>query len=615
MIYILLIPHLILLFHPDIVSAAFALFLYLAAGISASKFSLKKNTADFFRIRHPLASSVLSLLLGSVFYLWNRYLPLFAVMESLPAMPAKRICGILAAFLTVLSLFGTDALVSLSERRNILKSRLSESAAEYIYTAIVSAGIMTLVSRCSPFYAFNDWVDPHTMFTVGKGILHGMLPYRDVFEQKGPLLLLLHAAGALISDTSFLGIWIIEIISCFFFLLFSLQILKILMGREALAVLPVLALITFTSLSFEQGDSAEEYCLPMLTYALTAGHRALREHRLPTRREWILIGVTSGCVLWMKFSMLGFYIGWIIALFIFSHKQKGLPELLRGIGLVAAGVLIISAPILIWFMADRGLSYLFDVYFYDNMFRYPKTADLYGHLALHRNLINGLLNFIVFSTPVFILSLIGLIASGKREERHVYHLVLYSYLGLFLFIYFSGRFYTYYSLIFGAFAPFGFPPLAAAGDKILKKFRCHPETNTIRALSFCLCVLGAFIFSGNMRSLAFEKEDYPQYQAKDLIEASGIEAPTLLNYGFLDMGVNMTAHMLPNQRFFCSFNLPLPAIAEEQNACLANGSTDFVLSYILEIDSPNYRLLRKFPAGFNLGRLFTPTYNLYQKIK
>ncbi len=613
MVFLLLIPHLILLSGPDIISAAAALFVYLCAGLCTARFGTKKTTESFFRINNPLSSSALSLLLASLFYLRNRSLPVFAAAESIPQMPAGRICGILAACLAVLSLFGSDAAVSALKQHIPLKPRFPESAGETAYLLLTSAGIMTLVSKCSPFYAFNDWVDPHTMFTVGKGIIHGMLPYRDVFEQKGPLLLLLHAGAVLISDNSFLGVWILEIISCFFFLLFSLQILKIRMGKKALPVIPLLALIVFTSLSFEQGDSAEELCLPLLACGLAAGYRALRENRLPERHEWVLVGVTSGCVLWTKFSMLGFYIGWILALLLFAHKTGKKPELLRGIGWIAAGTIAVSLPILIWFAAERGLFDLFEVYFYDNMFLYPKTADLYGRLALGRNLGNGLLNYIVFSTPVFIISVIGLIRLRREESRDVFRFVLYSYLGLFLFIYFSGRFYTYYSLIFGVFALFGLLPLSAAAEKIFGRGKFIPESGTLMAVLLCLCILGSFICSGNMRSLAFGKEDYPQYRAKSLIESTGIRNPTLLNYGFLDMGVNMTAHMLPNQRFFCSFNLPLETIAREQDACLEAGCTDFVLTFMLRIDSPNYTLMEKIPANYSIGSLLRPTYNLYRK--
>ncbi len=41
----------------------------------------------------------------------------------------------------------------------------------------------------------------------------GLVPYRDLFEQKGPLVYALHALASLISRQTFLGVYLLEIIS------------------------------------------------------------------------------------------------------------------------------------------------------------------------------------------------------------------------------------------------------------------------------------------------------------------------------------------------------------------------------------------------------------------
>ena len=79
------------------------------------------------------------------------------------------------------------------------------------------------------------------------------------------------------------------------------------------------------------------------------------------------------------------------------------------------------------------------------------------------------------------------------------------------------------------------------------------------------------------------------------------------------MGVNTVAGLLPNQRFFCGFNLPLMDIAEEQNSCLRTGCTDYALTFMRSIDYPMYELVEKFPANYSFFGI-TPTYNLYRLI-
>ena len=613
MIFLLLLPHLLLISGPGRISAAAALAVYLVTGIAVMRRQKGHEPRPLLPFRYPIITAFVTLALGALFYLRWQNADIFLSWESLPGMPAKRICGILAAFLCIPALFGTDHLITILGTWINGDSEGSDSKFETVYVGLTAAVMMTLASKCSPFYAFNDWVDPHTMFTVGKSILSGMVHYRDVYEQKGPLLLLLHSLGSLISFDTLTGMWILEIISCFFFLYFAYRIMRIRFSQESLLLIPVLALIVYTALSFDQGDSAEEYCLPLIMYALWVGYHRIKKNMLPKTREWILIGVTSGCMFWMKYSMLGFYLGWFLAIYLFARERSQRLETLKGIGWIAVGVTCVSAPILLWFALAGGLSDLFTVYFYQNIVLYPKTADLYGHFAVFRNLFSGFLNMAVFSTSSVISLIIGVLWCKSQENKHLFRLVHWTFVLMYLLIYFTGRFYSYYPMIFGAFVVFGLIGLADIYEREVKiRFLHRYDVNAAMSVSLCACVLGMFVFAGNMRSLAFEKSDYPQFQIRDHIKSAGIENPTLMNYGFLDMGVNTVAGLLPNQRFFCGFNLPLKDIDAEQNACLENGCVDYVLIFMRTIDSPNYELVEKYPANYSFAGI-QPTYNLYQK--
>ena len=610
MIWMILLPAAILFSGPGPVSAVICAVVWL--GICLFLTSRKDGLKPLSEIRYPNLSLSAALSGGICFYLrWNR-VPLFASLENLPLFPAKRICGLASVLLALLSVFGIDLLISLLSGKIPFGSFLKTEQADMVTTGIFSASLITLVSSCSPLYAFNDWVDPHTMFTVGKGILGGMLPYRDIFEQKGPLILLLHALAARISWNDLTGVWILEIICCFFFLELSRRLLSIRFGRKALLWIPLTGLAVYTTLAFERGDSAEELCLPFLAYALLTGLRIVSREKDIPRRDWFLIGVTSGCVLWTKYSMLGFYPGWFLALFLFFREENRLRELRGGFLRILAGLGAVSLPILLFFTVRGGLADFFRVYFYENIFLYPKTMDVYGHNAIGRNLLNGMLNFLVFNTPAFLASAAGIIYAGKREDRAVFRYVLFAFLGLFLVSYFPGRFYTYYPLIFGAFVPFGLFPLSAGLKKLISRLGSRvPFGTAVTAAALC-CLAAAFLCSGNLRMLAFEREDYPQYQAKALIEASGIEDPSLLNYRILDTGVNTAAGLKPSLRFFCDFNLPLEEIRAEQNACLESGCADFVITFMLEIDSPKYELLAELPSLYPIGPI-SSDYKLYRK--
>ena len=94
-------------------------------------------------------------------------------------------------------------------------------------TLILSAVIViTLCSKCSPLYPLNDWDDPNCFLTVGRSVCHGKVLYRDIFEQKGPILYFLHSLACLISERSFIGIYFAELIAAVIFLFYSFYLLS-----------------------------------------------------------------------------------------------------------------------------------------------------------------------------------------------------------------------------------------------------------------------------------------------------------------------------------------------------------------------------------------------------
>lgn len=74
----------------------------------------------------------------------------------------------------------------------------------YLFLILFSFFTMLIFSKSSPLYFINDWVDANAFYSVGKGIAHGQVPYKDLFEQKGILLYFIHTIAYNLSSTSFL---------------------------------------------------------------------------------------------------------------------------------------------------------------------------------------------------------------------------------------------------------------------------------------------------------------------------------------------------------------------------------------------------------------------------
>ena len=147
-----------------------------------------------------------------------------------------------------------------------------------VLTAVI---VVAICSKSSFLYPLNDWQDTNCYLTVGKSIWSGVVPYRDLFEQKGPFLYFLYAFASLISYRTFFGVYLLEVFCCTFFLYYSYKIVEMYSGKKALYYLPFLAVAVYTSRAFVHGGSAEEICFPILSmslyYFLKAAKASIKE--------------------------------------------------------------------------------------------------------------------------------------------------------------------------------------------------------------------------------------------------------------------------------------------------------------------------------------------------
>ena len=433
--------------------------------------------------------------------------------------------------------------------------------------------ILGICSKSSPLYPFNDWGDANCFVTVGKSMLHGLVPYRDLYEQKGPLLYMLHAAAALASERSFIGVFLLELLTGTWFLVLCRRILKLYLPGAGYLWFPVIAAAVFSSKCFFQGDSAEELCLPFYAWALYIGLKSIKDRRLPGARESFALGITSACVLWIKYSMLGLYIGWYAAFVILSLKWQKFPQLLKRTGFIIGGVVAASMPIVLYFVVNSSLYYLWQVYFLDNLFLYSRAGDSGGLPGLVLNLCHGLGNFKNTSPLVFCLMIIGALSliRSRRHQELVFVLLTFGF--SFLLVFVGGRYFVYYSLIFSAFIPVGLVPLAVWTEGLVRRIR---PTAAVKISVLPLCVLLSFVLCENTYLLRYEKEELPQFKFAAIIDQK--EDASLLNYGFLDGGFYTAAGIVPNCRFFSNLNIPLPDIMETQDSFLEQGKVDYVVT-------------------------------------
>lgn len=470
-----------------------------------------------------------------------------------------------------------------------------------IYSFITAALVLLFCSKSSPLYPMNDWVDVQCFLTLGKGMLNGLVPYVDLYEQKGPVLYFIYAIVALFSNKSMLGQYLLEIITFGLFLYFSAKLAEIYLGKSKFLypIIAVLAAIVATTRSFCHGGSVEQMCLFLFIYGLYSVLKACHENRPLSFREAMTNGIFAGMALWIKYTMLGFYLG--LALFVliwYIGWIRSFKKLFAMIGQFLLGIGAISAVVLLYFLCVGGLDELFTCYFYNNIFLYPSESDVPKLTQIWESFQSAMEYNEIFPTFLYI-GLGWLLIRAHKGVLDLFAAVL-TFAGLVIGTY-MGAGYVYYALVFSAFTVLGLVGIAWVLQKIKTETVLNKLTRANQIISgtlittiLILCSVWAFNESDNTYLMRYDREDIPQYRFADII--SETEDATLLNFGFLDGGFYHAADVLPTCPFFCTFNVNAPGMWQTQYEYINEGKIDYVITrrYRLEqynVDSSKYELV------------------------
>lgn len=492
-----------------------------------------------------------------------------------------------------------------------------------LWSMFLSVLFIGLASKSSPLYPMNDWVDVNCFFTMGRGILDGMVPYRDLYEQKGPILYFVYAIIALFSENSYFGVYLVEVFTFGLFLYFSGKLAQLYLGNSRIVyfLIAVLAAAVVTSWSFTHGGSVEQLSLFIFVYSMYSVLGALKENRPLSFTEAFLNGIFASILLWAKYTMLGFYLGLALFILIWYLSDVTLrKKLFLTIGQFLLGVAVVSGVVMIYFALNGAVGDLFTVYFYNNIFLYVEVIE-----GSRLELIWDCLKMAVkYNTNYGWLIWSGFFWLFLKQDGHwkAGLMTVLCFLGLTLGTYWGGKPYDYYGLVFAAFCIFGL----IAWTKFLQqtvlfdlwhKYMPPHFISVAVTMSLVLSILLSCTleFNQNLYLAKYDKEDTVQYKFAKTIQT--VENPTLLNYGFLDGGFYYASGATPACRYFCYFNINPPEMWEEQNTCITTGGADFIVTryYKLEqygLDCSKYRLVDEASHPFDKNSSYT--YYLYQRI-
>ena len=194
----------------------------------------------------------------------------------------------------------------------------------------------------NPILRYTPGIDSGVYLYIGQQILKGAAPYRDVFDNKGPLLYLINVAGLVLGRGSFWGVYVLE-----YFLLASSTVVTWFLVKTRAGVLTATAVTLFFLLEAAHialGNHEEEYGVVLQSFTLML--LARKPMLEPRRWCWFAAGALAGGALFLKPTTLGLWVALVIVIGVVSHAtgrwRRWVGRLLIGLG----GAVSVSAALL-----------------------------------------------------------------------------------------------------------------------------------------------------------------------------------------------------------------------------------------------------------------------------
>ena len=237
--------------------------------------------------------------------------------------------------------------------KGFLSGSSSPGKGEVAKASITLTALMAVISAVlvpSRMLLSTGPPDDSSVFAyIGWAMHRGLMPYRDIWDHKGPLLYYLQFVGISLHPASTLGIGVLELLawSFAFFLLYRV-IASFASYRMSLG-------ITFLSCVFatrfaEGGNLTESWALLPLAAAHYASWRW--SQRMSLRWCAAVLGICLACIFWLRPNMAVYPLIAISIMLFESRRREGLRAAARQFAFAAAAALglsiVVLAPLYHW---------------------------------------------------------------------------------------------------------------------------------------------------------------------------------------------------------------------------------------------------------------------------
>lgn len=501
----------------------------------------------------------------------------------------------------------------------MIKKTILEEKNILIVLSIYAFLLIFFCSLMSPLYPFNDWSDINLYFNIGKAMFHGQTLYTDIFDHKGPLIFVIYGIGSLISKDSFIGMYFIESIVWVLMIFSAYFIARLYLDKIYAFVVAVIFPALLLSHSSE-GGSAEEFIVLFEVISLYLFVRYFKNKNASVHKpKYMLIhGIMCTVVIFIKINLVVFWIFPLLAVFINLLSKKDYKNLLQNIIAFVIGVLIVSLPIILYFVINNALSYAWDTYITLNK-NYAQIGE-FGQVM--ENLIVRFYQRLKFDNYEFVIILIGATYFPLKYIGNVWGKtgLILSFASLFIIIFMGTGYVFYYSMPYYIFCITG---CIAIIDLLRRFIKIQPHWYFY--LLFFIIALACGIktkeFFGRTKEvlLRLEQPNDVLHQFNNIVSQE--KNPTLICLGLdATAGIFTMANITPNVKYCLSPNLPYkiyPDMRDQQTKYIENKQVQFIVLPAMALNYEYFSSLSILKENYEVVSTFEengiPIYFLYKQ--
>ncbi len=256
---------------------------------------------------------------------------------------------------------------------------------------VVFLGALVAVLPINPIAMPFVRRDSGVFLYAGARLLDGYLPYKDVWDNKPPIIYFINALGLSIFNGSRWGIWLLEFTTLLLAALLGLRLLRNIFGSRPAVMALCLGALGFVTLT-SGGNYATEYTI-LLQFACFA---LIYESERRGNYSWrgYLIGLLTGIAFLTKQNTIGIGIAVALYLTISRVRNRHWKTGLKDLGLICFGG-ITPIVLAIFFFTKQ-----------DAMQQFWDAAFIYNYVRASSNLVNffksTIIGMIYLSTLTFV---------------------------------------------------------------------------------------------------------------------------------------------------------------------------------------------------------------------